>query len=139
MDAILFSANPKFVDVKDAIDHLKSHEELYWEVPFRIKHENFEYPLDGYIHICKGQVEFKVTIQDILPFSKEHYEDKRFKPELWLREWRENINVKRWKHALVITHIEPFSCDTYDFRKSKDGEYIKKPPRNYIKVIQKCT
>ena len=36
MDAILFSANPSMVTVDDAIRHLSNHDELYWEVGFRI-------------------------------------------------------------------------------------------------------
>lgn len=141
MDAILFSANPTMVRVDDAIRHLSYHEELYWEVGFRINREKFSYPILGYIHICGGQVEYKVTIRDIIPFSQRHYEgnelSERVKPNPWLREWEENINGVRsypWKNALVITHIEPFSYDTYDFRKH-EGSSIQRPPQNYIRVI----
>lgn len=140
MDSILFSANPALVKVDDAIRHLSDHEELYWEVGFRIAPKRFSYPILGYIHVCGGQVEYKVTIRDILPFSRSHYEDKelseRVKPSPWLKEWAENFNDMQsypWKFALAITHIEPFSCDTYGFRKH-NGSPVKRPPQNYVRV-----
>ena len=142
MDAILFSANPTMVKVDDAIRHLSDHKELYWEIGFSINREQFHYPILGYIHICGGQVEYVATIQDIIPFSLIHYEDKelsmRVKPSPWLIEWIENFNNCRfypWKNALVMTHIEPFSCDTYDFQKYRGGT-VKKAPQNYIRVLQ---
>lgn len=49
MDAILFSANPNVVIVGDAIKHLSDHEELYWEVGFRIDRDKFYYPMYGFI------------------------------------------------------------------------------------------
>jgi hypothetical protein len=141
MDAILFSANPTLVEVDDARRHLDQHDELYWEVGFRILRDKFSYPMLGFIHIKGGQVEYKVMIQDIIPFSREHYEDqniaKRVKPEPWLTEWKMNINDIRnypWKNALVMTSIEPFSYDTYQFLKC-DGQPIKKPTQNYIRVL----
>src|ERR1039458_251729 len=98
MDAILFSANPNIVVVDDAIKHLAGHEDLYWEVGFRIRGERFSYPMYGFIHVCGvgGQVEYRASIRGILPFSRDHYEDKalaeRVKPESWRREWIENRN-----------------------------------------------
>ena len=122
MDAILFSANPSMVTIDDAIRHLADHEELYWEVGFRIAKNGFSYPMLGFMHISGAQVEYRVTIRDIVPFSLAHYEDKklaeRVKPKPWLREWRENPNDVRsypWKNALVMTEIVPFSHDTYSF------------------------
>src|ERR1700730_3153671 len=125
VDAILFSANPNMVIVDDAIRHLADHKELYWEVGFRIVKDNFSYPMYGFIHISGGQVEYRATIRDIVPFSPTHYEDgalaAQVKPEPWLREWKENVNDARsrpWRNALVITEIVPFSYDTYLFEKS---------------------
>lgn len=141
MDAIMFSANPSMVRVDDAIRHLADHNELYWEVGFRIDPSNFSYPLMGFIHIKGGQVEYKTTIRDIKGFSPEHYESQglaaRVKPEPWLREWEQNYGDIRsypWKSALVITEIEPFSYDTYEFSKY-DGSPIKKPPQSYVRVL----
>jgi hypothetical protein len=142
MDAILFSANPTMVKVDDAIRHLADHEELYWEFGFSINRDRFLYPILGYIHICGGQVEYVAKIKDIIPFSPSHYEDKelsmRVKPRPWLREWDENFNNCRlypWKNAFVMAHIEPFSHNTYDFQKY-GGDPVKKPPQNYIRVLQ---
>jgi hypothetical protein len=141
MDAILFSANPSMVKVDDAIRHLADHKELYWEVGFRIVPDQFYYPMLGFIHICGGQVEYKVTISNILPFSPEHYEGPRLaeqvKPEPWRKEWEEDLNNFRsypWKNALVITSIEPFSYDTYKLRKH-DGGPVQRPPQNYIRIL----
>jgi hypothetical protein len=69
MDAILFSANPNMVTVDDVIRHLAEHKRLYWEVGFDIKKDHFSFPLYGFLHISGGQVEYRVTISDIIPFS----------------------------------------------------------------------
>ena len=141
MDAILFSANPNMVEVDDAIKHLASHKELYWEVPFPIVRDNFSFPMYGFIHISGGQVEYRATISDIVPFSPAHYQDEalaiQVKPQPWLREWKENINDTRslpWKNALVITEIVPFSYDALLFKKI-DGTMVKAPPQSYVRVL----
>lgn len=141
MDAILFSAKPTMVVVDDAVRHLSEHNELYWEVGFNIDRNRFVFPILGYIHVCGGQVEYVVTIQDIIPFSPKHYEDKelamKVKPAPWLNEWSDNFNNCRsyhWKYALVMTHIEPFSYNTCCFEKYEGG-LVKKAPQNYIRVL----
>ncbi len=141
MDAILFSANPNIVKVDDAIRHLENHDELYWEVGFTVIRDHFVYPMLGFIHIKGGQVEYKVTIKDIIPFSPEHYESQPLaemvKPEPWLKEWKHNLNDTRlhpWKTAIIMTNIEPFSYDTYKLRKY-DGKPITLPPQGYIRVL----
>jgi hypothetical protein len=140
VDAILFSANPNMVTVDDAIRHLADHKELYWEVPFRIVKDNFSYPMYGFMHISGGQVEYRVTICDIVSFSPAHYEGElaaRVKPQPWLQEWRDNANHTRsqpWKNALVITEIVPFSYDTYSFEKS-DRTRVQHPPQSYVRVL----
>jgi hypothetical protein len=141
MDAILFSANPNMVTVDDAIRHLADHKELYWEVGFRIDPDKFSFPIYGFMHISGGQVEYRVTIRDIVQFSPAHYEDEalaaQVKPQPWLREWRENVNSTRshpWKNALVITEIVPFSYDTCLFEKS-DGTRVTKAPESYVRVL----
>lgn len=141
MDAILFSANPMRVNVDDAIWHLDKHGELYWEVGFPINNNKFTYPILGYMHICGKQVEYVVTIKEIIPFSPQHYEDKQLsqkvKPAIWLKEWeenRENCRFYPWKHALVMTHIDPFSYNTYRFQRYS-GDFVRWPPQNYIRVL----
>jgi hypothetical protein len=129
------------VTIDDAIGHLADHKELYWEVGFQIARDNFSFPMLGFIHISGGQVEFRVTINDILPFSREHYEGtalaERVKPEPWRREWKENLNGVRshpWMTALVMTQIDPFSYDTCRFEKYSGG-WVKKPPQNFVRVV----
>jgi len=129
------------VTVDDAIKHLADHDKLYWEVGFRIATSGFSYPMYGFMHISGGQVEYRVNILDIVPFSRGHYEDealaKRVKPEPWLQEWRENRNdvrSYRWKNALVMTEIVPFSYDTYSFQKY-DGTKVQVPPHGYVRVL----
>ena len=141
MDAILFSAKPSMVDVDDAIRHLADHKELYWEVGFQIVKEKLSFPILGFIHISGGQVEYRVTINDILPFDPAHYENaalaERVKPEPWRREWKENFKGIRsypWKKTLVIARIDPFSCETKAFKKY-DGGSIKLAPRSYVRVF----
>jgi len=141
MDAILFSARePEMVVVDDAIRHLDNHKELWWEVGFRIFRDKFKYPMIGFIHMKGGQVEYKVEIEKIIPFSRNHYEDENandFKPEIWINEWKNNkddCQNYKWRNSLVITKIEPFSYDTYKFIKY-DGQSVKKPPQSYIRVL----
>lgn len=129
------------VVVDDAIRHLAAHDELYWEVGFRIVKNTFSFPMLGFMHISGRQVEYRVTIRDIIPFSFAHYEDTsladRVKPEPWLREWKENLNDARsypWKNALVMTEIIPFSYDTYSFQKY-DGTSVQIPPHGYVRVL----
>ena len=138
MDAILFSAVKKMVDVDDAIRHLESHEELYWSVSFPIRPEKFSFPIFGFIHIGGGQVEYKATIKKIIPFSPTHYEDPvlapRVKPEVWIKGWKEEKGRHHsWKNALVITSIDPFSYDTYELVKY-NGSKVKQPPQKYIRI-----
>ncbi|MGD0570805.1 MAG: endonuclease NucS domain-containing protein [Candidatus Sulfotelmatobacter sp.] len=140
VDAILFSANPNMVTVDDAIRHLADHKELYWAVPFRIVKDNFSYPLYGFMHISGGQVEYRVTVCDIVSFSPAHYEGElaaRVKPQPWLQKWRKNANDTRsrsWKNALVMTDIVPVSYDTCSFKKA-DGAQVQAPPRSYVRVL----
>lgn len=129
------------VTVDDAIRHLSNHEELYWEVGFRIAKDAFTYPMLGFIHISGSQVEYRVTIRDIVPFSPDHYENKglaeRVKPKSWLREWKDNVGVARthpWKNALVMTEIMPFSYDTCSIYKY-DGTLIQKAPQGYARIL----
>ncbi|MFZ4439214.1 MAG: endonuclease NucS domain-containing protein [Syntrophales bacterium] len=129
------------VTVDDAIRHLADHQELYWEVGFRILKDSFSYPMLGFIHISGAQVEYRVSIRDIVPYSIKHYEDKklaeRVKPKPWLREWKDNLNDARlypFKNALIMTEIVPFSYDTYSFHKC-DGTLVQKPPQGYVRVL----
>lgn len=140
MDAILFSANLKLVDIDSAIDHLINKEELYWEVGFKINPKRFVYPMFGFIHICGSNVKYRVIIKDIIDFSQNHYEDKKLsqqvKPPEWLEEWRINKNDIRnyhWKSVFIMKYIEAVSYDTYKFLKVEGGT-VTKAPRNYVKV-----
>jgi hypothetical protein len=139
MRCILFCVNPKIADMSDAIAHLKTpHEKLYFEVKFPIAESDF--PLIGFVHISGDRVRYAVHIEDILPFSREHYEAPgadAFKPQKWLEEWINNANdvqSERWKHALVITAIVPFEHETLSLRK-RDGQLVHHPPQNYIKIL----
>ncbi|MFC1814516.1 hypothetical protein ACFL0M_00955 [Thermodesulfobacteriota bacterium] len=78
MNSILFCANPKLVNMSDVIGHLQIHEQLYFEVKFPIKIAQFSFPIAGFIHISRDMVRYVATIDDIIPFSRDHYED----PEL---------------------------------------------------------
>ena len=60
------------VTVDDAIRHLSTHDELYWEVGFRIAKDSFSFPMLGFIHISGSQVEYRATIRGIMPFSPDH-------------------------------------------------------------------
>jgi hypothetical protein len=142
MDAILISANPKIARVEDAVEHLANHAELYWEVGFGIVADNFSYPMYAFIHVCGKQVEYRASIREIVPFSRDHYEGtalaERVKPKRWRDEWKENINKCRehpWKYALVMTEITRVSYDTCSFEKKKDGTNVRRPPENFVSVL----
>jgi hypothetical protein len=141
MDAILFSVNPKMANVDDAVWHLDKHDELYWEVGFPIKDSKFIYPILGYMHLCGKQVGYVAMIRKIIPFSPRHYEDRKLskmvKPDIWLRGWEDNLGNCRqhpWKHAIVMTRIEPFSYNTCQFKRY-GGDIVSRPPQNYIRVL----
>lgn len=130
MAAILFSGKPAYA--RQAFQHLSNHKKLYWDVGAKISCENLAFPIDGYLHVKGDQVRYRVTIEAIEDFLPKHYEDPlmalEIKPEAWIREWAGNIDGIRshpWKHALVISKIEPFLCPTSDFRKAKDGSTVK--------------
>ena len=92
----------------------------------------------GYIHICGGQVKYRASIRDIVPFSPEIQEDTALKPEPWIREWRENrddVRSKPWKNHLVMTEIMPFSYDTLSFQKERDGTNVERAPQNFVHVL----
>jgi hypothetical protein len=140
-NAILISADPDIVKIDDAQRHLDEHDELYWEVGFRIVKEQFSFPLFAFIHIKRGQVEYRATIRDIVPFKREHYEDgalaERVKPEPWRQEWKDNRNNIRnhpWKNALVMTEIVPYSLYTYSLFKT-DGARVKVAPESFVRVM----
>jgi len=141
MDSIIFSAKPTMAKVADAISHLGEHKELYWEVGFSIDRDKFTFPMLGFIHICGEHVEYKVTIQEIVPFSTEHYKRplaESIKPEVWIREWEQNeknVQEYSWKNVFVITKIEPFSFDTFAFLKYSDRQRLKKAPQSYTRVL----
>jgi hypothetical protein len=142
MSAILFSANPKQCDMNDAVDHLKTHSKLYFEVKFRIRKSSFhEFPVDGFVHISgTNEVQYVARIVDVVPFSKSHYEKPELyggvKPSKWIKEWQENkndIQSEPWKYALVITMIEPVALKLSWFRNSR-GERAS-AIRTYARVI----
>ena len=116
MDAILFSADLRIIDIAGANSHLSDHEKIFWEIGFPINRERFHYPILGFVHICGEQVKYVTTIQNIIPFSINHYENYelslKIKPESWLRDWIEDRGgcrtQRRWKNVLVMTHIEPY-------------------------------
>jgi len=132
MDAILFSANPSMVDVDDARKHLGDHKELYWSVGFPIAKDKFSFPIFGFIHISGKQVEYRALVNDILPFSPEHYENACVKPESWRQNWKSDH--RSWKSTLVMTDIVPCSFDTYLFEKYSGG-LIKQPPEGFVRVL----
>lgn len=138
MDAILFSANPKRTRIDEAIRHLDKYKEVLWTVGFKIvKHFNF--PIFGYVHESGGQVEYRVTIRRIVPFSPRHYERPRLKPERWRREWKNDLNGSRSRpheYSFVISEIVPCRYRAVKFKKA-DGTSVKAPPQSYVRVISK--
>jgi hypothetical protein len=133
-DAILFSAKPSMVNFDDVMRHLEDHKELYWSVGFPIAKDKFSFPIFGFIHISGGQVEYRVLVDDIVPFSANHYEDPSLKPAPWREEWRNDSNQRARKNSFVMTEIVRFPFDTYRFEKYGGG-LINRPPQTYVRVI----
>ncbi len=136
MDAILFGSNPRVGDIADAIKHLADHKELYWTVGFKIAKKYFSFPLLGFIHVAGKQVEYKATINQILPFEPAHYENAAVKPESWRQEWKD---VKRRPHlpqenTFIITQIERVSCEATSFKKPGGGS-VTHAPQSYVRVL----
>jgi hypothetical protein len=138
MDAILFSADPNRVDVEVAKKHLADHGELYWGLNSPIVRGRFSYPMYGYLHMCGGQVEYRVSIRDIVPFSHNRCEDRALRPGPWILAWQENrdgVRAEPWKNDLVLTEIVPFPYDTYSFQKWDGAGRIKQAPQSYTRVL----
>ena len=140
MDAILFSIDPKMANMSDVIVHLQTNDQLYFEVKFPIRKEHFSFPLSGFIHVKGDKVRYVVAIEDIVPFSIDHYESPLanfLKPTRWLFEWKNNTNNCRfdlWKNALVITNVTPFEYETSALQKYTGGAVVR-PPQNYIRIL----
>jgi hypothetical protein len=141
MDAILFSAKPSVVDMDDVIRHLEDHEELYFEVKFAIDKSKYRFPLLGLVHISGDQVRYCVKISDIIAFSPTHYQNatlaERVKPQRWILEWKANLDNCQhwnWRCALVMTHIEEYSYNTWTLQKFEGG-LVRQPPQQYIKIV----
>jgi|SRR3972149_11916525 len=131
MDAILFSAESAIAN--DAINHLMNHDNLYFSVRFRINKKQFSFPLQGFIHVNKDKVKYLATIEDIVPYAKEHFEKDNFKPKKWRDEWKNNRD-NSYKYTLIIKNVDEFNYDTLRIKKH-DGEFVKQEPQSYIKII----
>jgi hypothetical protein len=139
MDAILFSADPRKVDVEDAIKHLSKHKQLYWSVGYPIVKSGFKFPIVGFIHIKGREVEYKAIIEDNIPFSSDHFDDplaERVKPKTFRQDWENDPKegLRRSKTVLIMTKLRPFSFKTLSFR-LHNGHWIKVPPQRYAGVI----
>jgi hypothetical protein len=144
MDSMFFSADPSQADMGDAISHLETHQKLYFEVKFPIRKASFSsFPIAGFVHISGSgdKVENVARIEDIVPFSKDHYEKPELygdvRPSKWLIEWRDNVNdiqSQPWKYALVITAIDRVDFEMSALRNLK-GEPVIHAPQGYYKVM----
>jgi hypothetical protein len=140
MDSILFSADPKTVNVDDAIKHLRDHKQLYWSVGFSIVKRRFHFPLSGFIHIKGYEVDYKAVVEDVIPFSREHFENRLLaasvKPDSFRQAWDNDPRerLRPWKSVLVMTDIIPVSISTSRF-KLRNGRLIRVPPQKYARVI----
>src|SRR5262249_3000742 len=93
-------------------------------------------PLSG----SGDKVEYVALIEDIVPFSKDHFEKSELlggsKPGEWIERWRENINNiqhEPWKHSLVITKIDEFECKMSALRNPQTGNRVT-APRGYCNI-----
>lgn len=136
-DAILFSANPKMVDIDDARRHLEDHGKLYWTVGFRVAKDakaQFSFPILGFIHIAGvKRVEYRAMIVDIVPFAPHHYENPLFKPASFRERWKNNPNQEPRTTSLIMTELVPFSYETSRFEKPEGGP-IQWSRRSYVRV-----
>jgi RecB family endonuclease NucS len=141
MDAILFSFARGQAGVDDAIRHLQRHTKLYWDMPVPIKAGKLSFPIQGFIHIKGGQVEYEATIVCIIPYSRAHYEDpvlsEKVKPKPWRCAWQNNLKNQRahnGKCTLIITKIEPFSIPATALKKV-DGTPVKRAPMGFTRIL----
>lgn len=142
-DAILFCTKKEYL--KDSFDHLNNpkYDELYFEVKFPIKKTQFSsFPIYGYIHVKGNEVKARVIIQDIISFSKDHYEKpglaRKVKPKRWIDEWNNdtnNIRGNKWKNALIITKIETFEYNTKNLERYDGKSNVKIAPRGFVRII----
>jgi hypothetical protein len=134
--AILFSADPSMVDMGDAVAHLQTHRELYWSTGLRIHRNNFSFPILGFIHVNGQGGRYLAEINDIIPFSADHFRDASVKPQTFRDSWENDPRDRAhpWKWELVMTGLKRFVFDTFRLEKW-DGGFVKKAPQGYVRVI----
>jgi hypothetical protein len=116
----------------DAEEHLLSHEELYWCVPFNLKLDEYTLPITALLHVKSQGVRYKLKINKVLDFQPQHFENPKTKPLKWIEEYNEI--KKKWCKTLVITEMQPFDYETTMIKKI-NGELTKNAPQKYTKII----
>jgi len=134
MISILFSVE-NLEKMLDVVKHLNKYDKLYFNVGYAINKKQFEFPLTGYVNI-KGtnNVKYCVRIEDIEPFTDEHFKNKAFKPHKWIKNWANKENKRNWKYAYVITDIKEFEFIITELKKI-DGKNVLKAPQGYTKIL----
>lgn len=142
MESIVFSSDPKLVKISEAIDHLKTHDLLYFAVRFHIV---LKPPLSGFIHIKGEQVRYACYIDDIIPFMCNYYENRTIAgkviPATWINDWAQNANNIRngkYKYTLVISNILNFNYDTLKLEKY-NGNPVGQCPQGYTRILSPKT
>jgi hypothetical protein len=143
MNSILFSADPKQCNMDDAVSHLQTNQKLYFEVKFPILRTTVQpFPVAAFIHISGtgDKVQYVARIENIVPFSKDHFEKPElygnFKPSKWLREWQANVNniqSEPWKYALVISKIDPGNFNMSALQNLR-GKRVVHAPQGYYRI-----
>jgi Endonuclease NucS len=138
VDAILISARQGMVEVDDAVRHLAEHTKLSWSVGFPIVTNRLHFPILCFIHVTARQVEYRATIECIIPFDPTHYDDPALKPETWRRDWKASVSEGRahpFRNELIMTRIDPYSCETTSLRKYGGG-LVTNAPQGFIRVLE---
>jgi len=96
------------------------------------------FPIQGFIHIKGGQVEYEANIAKIIPYCPAHYEDpvlsEQVKPAPWRAAWEKSSRAHTGKCTLIIKKIEPFSIQTTALKKI-DGTPVKRAPMGYTRIL----
>lgn len=116
----------------EAMEHLKSNEELYWSAPFAVRNDKLSFPLTGLIHISKDIVRFKCLIKDIKKYDASDHLDSAKKPESWIKMQKDDPAT--YKSTIVFSKVESFNYETREL-KDMNGQRIKNPPRGYQRII----
>ena len=137
--AILISVNEEKINLPELIKYLKSNDHFYWPLNRIINPNKFNFPINCYLHICKADTAYKLTIESIMRYSKDLF-NKINKPKILSKEILEKFrkldtNECKRKGIMIISSIsklnEPIKTSSLQTRR---GAFVVFAPQQYYEI-----